>query len=123
MIISSIDLTYSLEEHLKQNPLAAKILAALKERFPNLIEETLSAKACKISLCKGEEEWKRMIKELNQENENNAQGAVFKKYSFFPSGKTQPGSVEFIHQSIAAYHFYRMLSKWSQPNAVSWRRR
>ena len=123
MIISSIDLTYSLEEHLKQNPLAAKILAALRNRFLNVSEETLRAKACKISLCKDEGDWKTLVKELSQENENNAQGAVFKKYSFFPSGKTQPGSVEFIHQSIAAYHFYRMLSKWSQPNAVSWRRR
>ena len=118
MKISSIDLTYSIEKQLQQNPLAAKILAALKDRFPNLTEETLRTKACKISLCKGEEEWKRMIKELNQENENNAQGAVFQKYSFFPSGKTQPRSEEFLHQYIAAFHFYQRLSKWTQPGAV-----
>ena len=116
--ISSFNLTMVLEEQLQQNPVSAKIFAALKSRFPNLSEETLKAKACKISLCKDEEEWKRMIKELNQENENNAPGAVFKKYSFFPSGKTQPRSEEFFHQYIAAYHFYQMLSKWSLPNAV-----
>ena len=116
--ISSIDLTYSLEEHLEEDPLAAKMLAALRNRFLNVSEETLRAKACEISLCKDEEEWKRMVKELTQENENNAQGAVIKKYSFFPSGKTQPRSEEFFHQYIAAYHFYQMLSKWCLPNAV-----
>ena len=118
MKISSMDLTYSVEEQLQQNPLAAKILAVLKERFPNLTEETLRAKAYKISLCKDEEEWKRVIKELNQENKNNAQGAVFKKYSFFPSRQTELRSDEYFHQYIAAFHFYRMLSKWSLPNAV-----
>ena len=59
-----------------------------------------------------------MVKELNQENKNNAQGAVFKKYSFFPSGKTELRSDELVHQYIAAFHFYRMLSKWTQPGAV-----
>ena len=116
--ISSIDLTYSLEEHLGEDPLAAKILAALRNRFLNVSEETLRAKACKISLCKDEEDWKTVVKELNQENENNALGAVFKKYSFFPSGKTQPRSEEFFHQYVAAFQFYRMLSKWTQPGAV-----
>ena len=116
--ISSFNLTMVLEEQLQQNPVSAKIFAALKSRFPNLPEETLKAKACKISLCKDEEEWKRDIKELSQENENNAPGAVFQKYSFFPSGKTQPRSEEFFHQYIAAFYFYRMLSKWSLPGAV-----
>ena len=118
MQISSIDLTYSIEEQLQQNPVPVKILAVLKDRFPNLTEETLKAKACKISLCKDEEEWKRMIKELNQENENNAPGAVFQKYSFFPSAKAQARSEEFFHQYIAAFQFYRMLSKWTQCGAV-----
>ena len=36
MKISSIDLTYSLEEHLEEDPLAAKILAALRNRFLNV---------------------------------------------------------------------------------------
>ena len=116
--ISSFNLTMVLEEHLQQNPVSAKIFAALKSRFPNLPEETLKAKACKISLCKDEEEWKRMIKELNQENENNAPGAVFQKYSFFPSWKTQPRSEEFFHQYASAFYFYRMLSKWTEPGAV-----
>ena len=116
--ISSFNLTMVLEEQLQQNPVSAKIFAALKSRFPNLTEETLKAKACKISLCKDEEEWKRMIKELNQENENNAPGAVFQKYSFFPSGKAELRSDEYFHQYIAAFHFFRMLSKWILPNAV-----
>ena len=118
MKISSIDLTYSVEKQLQQNPLAAKILAVLKDRFPNVSEGTLRANACKISLCKDEVEWKRVVKELNQENENNALGAVFQNYSFFPSGKTQPRSEEFFHQYIAAFHFYRMLSKWTQHGVV-----
>ena len=118
MKISSIDLTYSVEKQLQQNPLAAKILAVLKDRFPNVSEGTLRANACKISLCKDEKDWKRMVKELIQENENNAKGALFQKYSFFSSGKTQPRSEEFFHQYIAAFHFYRMLSKWTQPGAV-----
>ena len=116
--ISSFNLTMVLEEQLQQNPVSAKIFAALKSRFPNLTEETLKAKACKISLCKEEEEWKMIVKELNQENENNAPGAVFQKYSFFPSGKAQPRSEEFFHQYIAAFQFYRMLSKWTQCGAV-----
>ena len=118
MKISSIDLTYSIEEQLQQNPLSAKILAVLKDRFPNLTEETLKAKACKISLCKDEEEWKMIVKELNQENENNSPGAVFQKYSFFPSRQTELRSDELVHQYIAAFHFYRMLSKWTLPGAV-----
>ena len=103
-----------LEEQLQQNPVSAKIFAALKSRFPNLTEGTLRAKACKISLCKDEEEWKRVVKELNQENENNAPGAVFKKYSFFPSGQKEIKSEEIFQQYVAAFHFYRMLSKWTQ---------
>ena len=118
MKISSIDLTFSVEKQLQQNPISAKILAVLKDRFPNVSEGTLRAKACKISLFKGEEEWKRVIKEVNQENENNAPGAVFQKYSFFPSGQTELRSDELVDQYIAAFHFYRMLSKWILPNAV-----
>ena len=118
MKISSIDLTYSVEKQLQQNPLAAKILAVLKDRFPNVSEGTLRANACKISLCKDEEDWKRMVKELIQENENNAKGALFQKYSFFPSGKIQPRSEEFFHQYVAAFHLYRMLFKWTQRGAV-----
>ena len=56
MKLSSIDLTYSVEEQVPQNPISAKILAVLKDRFPNVSEGTLKAKACKISLCKDEEE-------------------------------------------------------------------
>ena len=118
MKISSIDLTFSVEKQIQQNPISAKILSVLKDRFPNVSEGTLRAKACKISLCKGEEDWKRVIKEVNQENENNAPGAVFQKYSFFPSGQTELRSEEYFHQYIAAFHFYRMLSKWILPNAV-----
>ena len=116
--ISSFNLTMVLEEQLQQNPVSAKISAALKSRFPNLTEGTLRTKACKISLCKDEEDWKRMVKELIQENENNAKGALFQKYSFFPSGKTQPRSEEFFHQYVAAFHFYRMLFKWTQRGAA-----
>ena len=81
-------------------------------------EETLKAKACKISLCKNEEEWKRMVKEVNQENKNNAPGAAFQKYSFFPSRQTELRMDELVHQYVAAFHFYRMLSKWTQRGAV-----
>ena len=116
--ISSIALAVSFEEQLRQNPLSARIFKALKDRFPNVSKETLKAKACKISLCKDEKDWKRMVKELIQENENKAHGALFQKYSFFPSGKTQPRSEEFFHQYVAAFHFYRMLFKWTQRGAA-----
>ena len=116
--ISSFNLTMVLEEQLQQNPVSAKIFAALKSRFPNFSEETLKAKACKISLCKGEDEWMTVVKELNQENENNAPEAVFQKYSFFPSRQTELRSDELVHQYIAAFHFYRMLPKWTLPGAV-----
>ena len=114
--ISSCNLTMVLEEQLQQNPVSAKIFAALKSRFLNLTEGTLKEKACKISLCKNEEEWKRMVKE---ENENNdAPGAAFQKYSFFPTRQTELRIDELVHKYVAAFHFYRMLSKWTQRGAV-----
>ena len=106
--------TFSVEDQLRENPLAGKILTSLRTRFPNVTEEKLKTEACKISTC-NEEEWKQIVATIHQENENNKPGAVFKKFRFFPSQRID---VEAEHQHIAGFQFYKMLAKWTQPGAV-----
>ena len=108
--------TLYIENQLQQNPLPGKILTALKNRFPNVPEENLKAQAFKISTC-NEEEWKRIITKMNEENDNNKPGAVYKRFRFFPSKQSEVGGEETVHQYIAGFHFYRMLAKWTQPGA------
>ena len=105
---------FSVEDQLRENPLAGKILTSLRTRFPNVTEEKLKTEACKISTC-NEEEWKQIVATIHQENENNKPGAVYKKFRFFPSQRID---VEAEHQHIAGFQFYKMLAKWTQPGAV-----
>ena len=116
--ISSIALTISFEEQLERNPLSGKIFTALKGRFPNVDEETLKSKILFQSMSNNEEGWKRVVKILSQENKNNNPGAVFKQYSFFPSWQSELQSKNLVHQHIAAFHFYRMLAKWTDKNGI-----
>ena len=112
--VNSLEEKVSIEDQLRENPLPAKILTALKNRFPNVTEEKLKANACKISMMRKEEEWKKVVKELNQENENNKADAVYKKFSLFPSGYSDLEG----DQHIAGFLFYRTMAKWSQPGSV-----
>ena len=116
--ISSIVLIISFEEQLERNPLSGKIFIALKGRFPHVDEETLKSKTLLQSMSNNEEGWKRVVKILSQENENNNPGAVFKQFSFFPSWQSELQSKKLVHQHIAAFHFYRMLAKWTNTNEV-----
>ena len=116
--INSLAEKVSIEDQLRENPLPVKILTALKNRFPNVTEEKLKANACNISMMRREEEWKKVVKELNQENENNKADAVYKKFSLFPSGYSHLEGENKVQQHIAGFHFYRMMAKWSQPGSV-----
>ena len=115
--ITCITTTLSFEDQLRENPLAGKILTALRSRFPNVTEDKLKAEACKISTF-NEEDWKQIVARMNQENENNKPGAVYKRFRFCPSQGLAVGGEEAVHQHIAGLQFYRMLAKWTQPGAV-----
>lgn len=107
----------SIEDQIRENGLAGKIFFALKNRFPDVAEDELKANACKISTC-NEEEWKKMVMRLNEENENNKPGTVYKRFRFFPSQQLEVEGAEVVHQYIAGLHFYRMMAKWTQPGAA-----
>ena len=115
--ITYMTMTLSFEDQLRENPLADKVFTALKTRFPNVAEDKLKAEACKISTC-NEEDWKQIVARMNQENENNKPGAVYKRFRFFPSQRSEGGGAEAVHQHIAGLQFYKMLAKWTQPGAV-----
>merc|ERR1712032_703118 len=104
------------EYQLRENALTGKIFVTLKNRFPNVAEEELKAEACKLSTC-NEEDWKEIVKRINQENENNKPGAVFDRFRQFPSQQFEVEGEEVVHQYIAGLHFYRMMAKWTQPGA------
>ena len=115
--VSALAEKVSTEDQLRENGLAGKIFVALKTRFPNVAENELKAKACKILTC-NEEEWKKIVMRLNQENENNKPGTVYKRFRFFPSHQVEVEGEEVFHQYIAGLHFYRMMAKWTQPGAI-----
>ena len=115
--VAALAETISIDDQIRENPLTGKIFFALKNRFSNVAEDELKAKACKISTC-NEEEWKKIVMRLNEENENNKPGTVYKRFRFFPSQQLEVEGEEAVHQYIAGLHFYRMMAKWTQPGAA-----
>ena len=105
-----------IEEQERAMPMARKILAVLKNRFPNISETHLKLAAFKL-VCNQEGEWKNLVQELHQENENMKPGAIYQKFSFFPSKDVEMTGEYAIHQCIACFHFYRMMTKWTEPSS------
>ena len=102
-----------IEEQLTESPKAGKILAVLKSRFSNISEEHLKMAATRLARNQ-EGEWKDIVQELHQDNENMKPGAIYKKFSYFPSRGGLELSREYpIHQCIAGSQFYKMMMKWS----------
>ena len=105
-----------IDEQVRAVPMARKILAVLKNRFPNISETHLKLAAFKL-VCNQEGEWKNLVQELHQENENMKPGAIYQKFSFFPSKDVEMTGEYAIHQCIACFHFYRMMPKWTEPSS------
>ena len=102
-----------IEEQLTESPKAGKILAVLKSRFSNISEERLKMAATRLARNQ-EGEWKDIVQELHQDNENMKSGAIYQKFSYFPSRGGLELSREYpIHQCIAGFQFYKMMMKWS----------
>lgn len=101
-----------IEEKVKETPMANKILAVLKTRFPNISENYLKLAAFKL-VCNKEGEWKRLVQELHQENENTKPGTIYQKFSFFPSKNGEMTGEYAIHHCIAGFHFFKMITKWT----------
>ena len=116
--LASMAKILSFEDQLKRNHTAGKIFIALKARFPNVTENALKENACEISKSKADEDWKKIVRKINEENENKKPGAVYKRFRFFPSQQLEPEGEGAIHQYLAGLHFYRMLAKGAQPGAI-----
>merc|ERR1719193_2524947 len=68
---------------MKERPVAGKIFTALQKRFPYVTEEELKMQACEVAHSK-EDIWKKIVRELNQKNENEKPDAVYQKFRFAP---------------------------------------
>ena len=111
--LASMTKILSFEDQLKRSH-----TAALKARFPNVTENALKENACEISKSKTDEDWKKIVRKINEENENKKPGAVYKRFRFFPSQQLEPEGEGAVHQYLAGLHFYRMLAKGAQPGAI-----
>ena len=72
--------------------------------------------ACKVVHSK-EDTWKKIVRELNQKNDNEKPDAVYQKFRFAPSRYLGLDGEHAIHKYIAGYQFYRRLTKWAEPGA------
>merc|ERR1719430_2331986 len=108
--------TNFVEETMEERPVAGKIFTALQKRFPHVAEEELKVQACEVAHSK-EDIWKKIVRELNQRNENQKPDAVYQKFRFASSRHLELDGEHAIHKYIAGYQFYRMMMKWTGPNA------
>jgi len=108
--------TNFVDETMEERPVAGKIFTALQKRFPNVPEEELKVQACEVAHSK-EDIWKKIVRELNQRNENEKPEAVYQKFRFAPSRHLELDSDHAIHKYIAGYQFYRTMMKWTDPGA------
>merc|ERR1719234_578761 len=108
--------TNFVDEMMEERPVAGKIFTALQKRFPHVPEEELKVKAYEVAHSK-EDIWKKIVRELNQKNENERPDAVYQKFHFAPSRHLELDEEHAIHKFIAGYQFYRMMMKWAEPGA------
>ena len=101
---------------MEDRPVAEKIFTALQKRFPFVIEEELKLQACEVAHSK-EDIWKKIVRELNQKNENRKPDAVYQRFRFAPSWNLELDDEHAIHKYIAGYQFYKMMMKWSEDGA------
>ena len=105
-----------IEEQLTESPISGKILAVLKNRFSNISEEHLKMAATRLARNQ-EGEWKDIVQELHQDNENMKPGAIYQKFSFFPSKNGEMTGEYAIHHCIAGFHFFKMITKWTESSS------
>jgi len=108
--------TNFVDEMMGERPVAGKIFTALQKRFPHVAEEELKVQACEVAHSK-EDIWKKIVRELNQKNENEKPDAVYQKFRFAPFRHLELDGEHAIHKYIAGYQFYRMMMKWAEPGA------
>ena len=108
--------TNFVNETMEEGPEAQNICTALQKQFPNLEQEELEVQACKIAENK-ENVWKKIVRELNQKNENQKPSVAFQRYSFAPSSHLELEDEHVIHNYIAGYQFYKMMTRWSKEGA------
>ena len=87
---------------IQDRPVATKIHTALEKRFPNVPCKHLMMKAFEVSQSK-EDIWKRIVRDLNQVNENLKPDALYQKFRFTPSQQHDFGQEHIVHKYIAGY--------------------
>ena len=105
-----------LDETMEERPVAGKIFTALQKRFPHVDEEELKVQACEVAHSK-EDIWKRIVRELNQKNENRKPDAIYQKFRFASPRHLELDGEHAVHKYIAGYQFYKMMMKWAEPEA------
>merc|ERR1719447_814921 len=105
-----------LDETMEERPVAGKIFTALQKRFPHVGEEELKVQACEVAHSK-EDIWKRIVRELNQKNENRKPDAIYQKFRFASPRHLELDGEHAVHKYIAGYQFYKMMMKWAEPGA------